>query len=280
MVSARGRRDCGVACGGVTVPSRRRASVSAPRSPQTPRRQWRDGDATRRTAHHARQKGPDAARQERRHLRPSTWRFGLVALLLLAMVGATLGAVVYRRQIGSWLTHRKGSPTHTEAYRPFPADDLPDAALSPWPATSATADTGWTRRAPPWPSLRVTSRSTCCSCSATTSTRREIRPSSQSRSSSPSPTCSTTAPTCSRSSATTTSPTVTNSSRPSACRALVVGAARRRADRRARFEPVERSFPAVVARPDTRGEYCDMEDRGSAPPALLGGIPGVQPRHP
>ena len=53
------------------------------------------------------------------------WRFGLVALLLLAMVGATLGAVVYRRQIGSWLTHRKGSPTHTEAYRPFPADDLP-----------------------------------------------------------------------------------------------------------------------------------------------------------
>jgi hypothetical protein len=54
----------------------------------------------------------------------------VVRLIVLAVVtaliaGAAAGVWTYRRQISSYLTHRKGSPTHTEAYRPFSPDDPP-----------------------------------------------------------------------------------------------------------------------------------------------------------
>ena len=52
-------------------------------------------------------------------------RHVLVAALVAVLVAATVGALQYRRQVESYLTHWRGSPTHTEAYVPFPADDAP-----------------------------------------------------------------------------------------------------------------------------------------------------------
>jgi Icc-related predicted phosphoesterase len=54
------------------------------------------------------------------------------ALLVVVAVVAVLGTEVvqYRRQLGSLLTHWKGSPTHTDAYVPFPADDLPELRIA------------------------------------------------------------------------------------------------------------------------------------------------------
>lgn len=50
---------------------------------------------------------------------------GVVVMVALAAVLAQ-----YRHQVYSYLTHWKGSPTHTEAYAPFPADDLPELHLA------------------------------------------------------------------------------------------------------------------------------------------------------
>lgn len=47
-----------------------------------------------------------------------------IAAVVAVAVGVVL-AVQYRRQITSLLTHRKGSPTHTAPYVPFPTDDPP-----------------------------------------------------------------------------------------------------------------------------------------------------------
>ncbi len=60
--------------------------------------------------------------------RPGRWRrprrVAVLALSLLCLA-AVVVAVPYRHQIGSYLTHRKGSPTHTEPYVSFPVDDPP-----------------------------------------------------------------------------------------------------------------------------------------------------------
>jgi 3',5'-cyclic AMP phosphodiesterase CpdA len=49
----------------------------------------------------------------------------VLAVIVVAIVAAAAAVWTYRRQIESVLTHRKGSPTHTEPYRPFPDADLP-----------------------------------------------------------------------------------------------------------------------------------------------------------
>jgi 3',5'-cyclic AMP phosphodiesterase CpdA len=46
----------------------------------------------------------------------------LVAALVVALVAGAVG-IAYRDQLGRYVTHLKGSPTETEAWRPFPADD-------------------------------------------------------------------------------------------------------------------------------------------------------------
>ena len=66
-----------------------------------------------------------ASRGARRAIRRSII---LVALLLAG--AASAAALAYRRPIISFLTHWKGSPTHTEAYQPFPANDRPDLRLA------------------------------------------------------------------------------------------------------------------------------------------------------
>ena len=55
---------------------------------------------------------------------------GLVIVGALLLLGvASVAAFQYRRPIVSFLTHWKGSPTSTVAYRPFPADDPPELRL-------------------------------------------------------------------------------------------------------------------------------------------------------
>jgi hypothetical protein len=46
------------------------------------------------------------------------------------LVVGLVAAVPYRRQIWSYLTHWKGSPTSTEPYRPFPPDARPDLRIA------------------------------------------------------------------------------------------------------------------------------------------------------
>jgi hypothetical protein len=48
----------------------------------------------------------------------------------IVLVGALVFSVPYRRQIWSYLTHWKGSPTSTEPYVPFPPDGRPDLRLA------------------------------------------------------------------------------------------------------------------------------------------------------
>jgi 3',5'-cyclic AMP phosphodiesterase CpdA len=50
----------------------------------------------------------------------------ILVLVGTLLSGAVVGALAYRRQIVSYLTHWKGSPTHTEPYADFPADARPD----------------------------------------------------------------------------------------------------------------------------------------------------------
>jgi hypothetical protein len=55
----------------------------------------------------------------------------LAVLVVLAIVAtAGLGFALYRRQVISYLTHLKGSPTRTEPYVPFPADDRPELRIA------------------------------------------------------------------------------------------------------------------------------------------------------
>lgn len=63
---------------------------------------------------------PTVPRPRRRRVRR------VVAVVLgIVLTAVAVGGLVYRRQIVSYVTHLKGSPTHTEAYVPFPADDRP-----------------------------------------------------------------------------------------------------------------------------------------------------------
>jgi 3',5'-cyclic AMP phosphodiesterase CpdA len=51
---------------------------------------------------------------------PKRRRLRWVAVVgVVVLVGAVVVALPYRRQIRSYLTHRKGSPTHTVAYAPY-----------------------------------------------------------------------------------------------------------------------------------------------------------------
>ena len=52
-------------------------------------------------------------------------RRGLVILAVAVVAAATVGLLQYRQQVVSYLTHWRGSPTHTEPYVPFPTDDPP-----------------------------------------------------------------------------------------------------------------------------------------------------------
>jgi hypothetical protein len=56
-------------------------------------------------------------------------RIGLALLAVVLLVGAVVG-LQYHRQIASYVTHLKGSPTHTEAYVPFPAADPPQLRIA------------------------------------------------------------------------------------------------------------------------------------------------------
>jgi Icc-related predicted phosphoesterase len=69
--------------------------------------------------------GPTIRRRRRRSV---AWRSVRVVLAVLLVV-ALLGTIQYRRQITSYLTHWRGSPTHTEPYVPFPADDPPELRI-------------------------------------------------------------------------------------------------------------------------------------------------------
>jgi 3',5'-cyclic AMP phosphodiesterase CpdA len=57
------------------------------------------------------------------------WRVVGVALTIL-LVAVLVGFLQYRRQVISYLTHWRGSPTHTEPYVPFPADDPPEMRIA------------------------------------------------------------------------------------------------------------------------------------------------------
>jgi 3',5'-cyclic AMP phosphodiesterase CpdA len=57
------------------------------------------------------------------------WRVVWVVLLVILAV-AVVGFVQYRRQVVSYLTHWRGSPSHTEAYVAFPADDPPELRIA------------------------------------------------------------------------------------------------------------------------------------------------------
>lgn len=50
--------------------------------------------------------------------------------LLAILVAVAVGFVQYQRQIVSLLTHWRGSPTHTEVYVPFPAEDPPAVRIA------------------------------------------------------------------------------------------------------------------------------------------------------
>ncbi len=64
-----------------------------------------------------------AANGHSRRRRRVWWVIG--GILVVVVLIATPFVVQYRRQIESYLTHWKGSPTHTVAYRPYtPAPEL------------------------------------------------------------------------------------------------------------------------------------------------------------
>lgn len=57
-------------------------------------------------------------------------RRSALAVVAVALAAAVVVGLQYRRQITSYLTHLKGSPTHTEAYVPFPDDDPPAVRMA------------------------------------------------------------------------------------------------------------------------------------------------------
>jgi 3',5'-cyclic AMP phosphodiesterase CpdA len=62
--------------------------------------------------------------------RPRRRRWARVVLqvgALVVVVAVATGAIVYWRQLESYVTHRKGSPTHTTAYEPY--EPLPDVHI-------------------------------------------------------------------------------------------------------------------------------------------------------
>jgi 3',5'-cyclic AMP phosphodiesterase CpdA len=59
------------------------------------------------------------------------WGWRVVGVVLaIVLVAALVGFLQYRRQVISYLTHWRGSPTHTEPYVPFPADDPPEVRIA------------------------------------------------------------------------------------------------------------------------------------------------------
>jgi 3',5'-cyclic AMP phosphodiesterase CpdA len=54
----------------------------------------------------------------------------LGAVLALVVVAAAIGFLQYRRQVIAYLTHLRGSPSHTEPYVAFPADDPPELRIA------------------------------------------------------------------------------------------------------------------------------------------------------
>jgi 3',5'-cyclic AMP phosphodiesterase CpdA len=70
--------------------------------------------------------GAISARSTGRH--PHFWRNAIVAVAAIVLVVGTVVAVQYRHQIVSYMTHLKGSPTHTVAYTPF--DPAPEFHLA------------------------------------------------------------------------------------------------------------------------------------------------------
>jgi hypothetical protein len=50
----------------------------------------------------------------------------MMVIAAIVMIAVTVVVWTYHRQIGSYLTHRKGGPAHTESYTPFPAGDQPE----------------------------------------------------------------------------------------------------------------------------------------------------------
>jgi 3',5'-cyclic AMP phosphodiesterase CpdA len=75
-----------------------------------------------------------AAPHPRTRARPRSWtrwlRRGLLLVLAVVVSTAAIVGVTYRDQIVRYLTHLKGSPTHTEPYVPFPADDRPTLRIA------------------------------------------------------------------------------------------------------------------------------------------------------
>jgi hypothetical protein len=54
----------------------------------------------------------------------------LGVVVLAVVVAAAVGFVQYHRQVVAYVTHWRGSPTHTEPYVPFPPDDPPELRIA------------------------------------------------------------------------------------------------------------------------------------------------------
>jgi 3',5'-cyclic AMP phosphodiesterase CpdA len=80
---------------------------------------------TATTAPHRRIRSGHARSPGRRLLRRA-----LVVAAVAVVLAVTLGLVQYHRQVVAYLTHWRGSPTHTEPYVPFPAVDPPELRIA------------------------------------------------------------------------------------------------------------------------------------------------------
>ena len=58
------------------------------------------------------------------------FRRAVLVTVVIALVAALAVFVRYPRQVKSYMTHWKGSPTSTRPYAPFPADDRPELRLA------------------------------------------------------------------------------------------------------------------------------------------------------
>ncbi len=57
-------------------------------------------------------------------------RMSVIAAVVIALVVGMVVVAPYKRQVLSYLTHWKGSPTHTEPYVPFPASNPPAVRIA------------------------------------------------------------------------------------------------------------------------------------------------------